>query len=202
MLTYEKKHYIYMTINLENFKIYIGYHYGYVDDNYFGSGKIIMKVDKKKLTKVVLEIVDENSWSEREVYWISHFNSTDRIVGYNLMDGGQRGPRLAGEKNGMYGKTHTDKVKEENRNRNLELYKREPERLLAISKRHKGKEVSDEFREKRRIVMLGSIPKNRKRCKHNGIEYECLTHLAKFLGISKQQITYRAQDPKWGIEIL
>ena len=37
MLTYEKKHYIYMTINLENFKIYIGYHYGYVDDNYFGS---------------------------------------------------------------------------------------------------------------------------------------------------------------------
>ena len=116
-----------------------------------------MKVDKKKLTKVVLEIVDENSWSEREVYWISHFNSTDRIVGYNLMDGGQGVLRL--EKNGMYGKTHTDKVKEENRNRNLELYKREPERLLAISKDIKGKEVSDEFREKRRIVMLGSIPK-------------------------------------------
>lgn len=202
MLMYEKKHYIYLTINLENGKVYVGYHFGYVDDRYFGSGKIILKVDKKKLTKVILEIVNEENWAEREVYWIKHFDSTNKKIGYNIDEGGCKGTPCSGSKNGMFGRTHTDEVKAEQSRRTKELYKNEPERLLRISIQHKGKKVSDEFREKRRKIMMGNKPKNRKRCMYDGVEYECLTHLAEFLGMSKSGISDRAKDPKWGITIL
>ena len=143
-LCYNKRHYIYMTINLENFKIYIGYHYGYADDKYVGSGVIVRKLLKKKtpLSKVIIEYINENDWDDREKFWISYFNSTDLSIGYNLMEGGQRGPRLSGEANGMYGKTHTPEVREMLSRTNKQRYIDEPERLEAISRRHKGKKLS------------------------------------------------------------
>ena len=193
-----------MTINLDNFKIYIGYHYGYIDDNYYGSGKIIMRVVKKKtpVSKVILEIVDENTWSERERFWISYFNSTNYEIGYNLMDGGECGPRMVGDKNYMYGKTHTDEVKERLSIMSKQRYIDEPERLAEVSRHHKGKTMSDEFKEYKRLAMMGNEPTNRKRCKYNGIEYPSLTHLAKFLGISKQAVKHRVKTNNYGIELL
>lgn len=193
-----------MTINLDNFKIYIGYHYGYIDDNYYGSGKIIMRVVKKKtpVSKVILEIVDENTWSERERYWIAHFNSTNFEIGYNLMDGGECGPRMGGEANPMFGRTHTDEVKEQLSKLMKQRYIDEPERLEAISRQHKGKITSDELREKRRNIMMGNEPGNRKRCRYNGVEYPSLSHLAKFLGMSASGLNDRSKNPKWGIELL
>ena len=203
-LTYNKKHYIYMTTDLETFKIYVGYHYGYIDDNYYGSGKMILDVIKNKVpvAKVVLEIVDENTWPDRERFWILYFNSTDLSIGYNLMEGGSCGPRMVGENNPMFGKTHTEEARKNLSEKSKQKYIDEPERRIAISNRHKGKVVSDEFRESKRIAMLGNIPKNSKPCKYDGVIYPSLAHLAKFLGITQSAVKGRINAKIYGIELL
>lgn len=126
---------IYKTTNLINGKIYIGQDTKN-NQNYLGSGKIlkysINKYGKDNFIKEILEYcknIDE--LNEREKYWITELNSTNREIGYNVTFGGQSGWMLGlkhtedtklnysikrkgvliGEKNGMYGKKHTDESK-------------------------------------------------------------------------------------------
>lgn len=42
----EKQYFIYLTTNLLNGMKYIGYHYGYENDSYLGSGTYILKAIK------------------------------------------------------------------------------------------------------------------------------------------------------------
>jgi hypothetical protein len=117
---------IYKTTNKLNGKIYIGQ-----DKNnnpyYFGSGKklqsAIHKYGKENFTKEVLEeCTDENHMNEREIYWISFYNSKDRKLGYNISEGGKEGDRKIGQdiaKGGIYnywlgkyGKEEADKRKQ------------------------------------------------------------------------------------------
>lgn len=39
----------------------------------------------------ILEITDENHWEEKEKYWIKYYNTFEG-VGYNMTEGGDRGP--------------------------------------------------------------------------------------------------------------
>lgn len=117
---------IYKTTNLINGKIYIGQ-----DKNnnprYYGSGKIlnlsIKKYGKENFKKEILEeCKSEDHLNEREIYWISNYNSTDRKIGYNISDGSKEGDRKIGQeifKNGIYdywvdkyGKEEADKRRE------------------------------------------------------------------------------------------
>lgn len=41
---------------------------------------------------------------EQEIYWISHYNSTDRAMGYNITPGGDRGPIMIGKNHPNFGK--------------------------------------------------------------------------------------------------
>jgi len=83
---------VYKTINLINGKIYIGQDTKN-DPNYMGSGKIIKEAIKKygksNFSREILEECESiESLNQREIYWISFYNSTDRKIGYNILKGG------------------------------------------------------------------------------------------------------------------
>jgi len=90
---------IYKITNLTNNKIYIGKDTT-SDPNYFGSGLIINRAfEKYGRENFIKEIIDETdnyeSLSEKEIYWISFYNSTDRKIGYNISKGGDGGDTLS-----------------------------------------------------------------------------------------------------------
>lgn len=130
-----KKHYIYMTTNNITGMKYIGKHYGELDDSYLGSGTIlkraIEKYGKQNFTKSILFISnDDQENNEKEKYFIALYNATTNPMFYNIHEGGTGGNTTAGyteeqkeqlklklkilnsgEKNGMYGKHHTEETK-------------------------------------------------------------------------------------------
>lgn len=86
---------IYKITNLINNKIYIGKDTT-SDPNYFGSGLLINRAfEKYGKQNFIKEIIDETDdyeeLSEKEIYWIEKYNSTDRKLGYNISKGGDGG---------------------------------------------------------------------------------------------------------------
>lgn len=84
---------IYKTTNLINGKIYIGQNRTCVP-SYLGSGKLIteaiLKYGRENFEKTILEECQTiEQINERERYWISYYNSTDRKIGYNISPGGE-----------------------------------------------------------------------------------------------------------------
>jgi hypothetical protein len=86
---------VYITHNIINGKIYIGYHKisnNKFDDGYLGSGKLfkraIKKYGKEKFIRRTLEICTEENVGEREEYWIDKLKSRDPLIGYNISKGG------------------------------------------------------------------------------------------------------------------
>lgn len=53
---------------------------------------------------ILEELESEKEMFEREIHWISKYGSTNREVGYNTTNGGDRGPCLTGENHPLYGK--------------------------------------------------------------------------------------------------
>jgi group I intron endonuclease len=131
--------FIYKTTNKINGKIYIG---KLVRESkvYLGSGKILKlsveKYGRDNFTREIIEYCDcKTQLIEREKFWIKHYNSMDRNIGYNLTKGGDGGSTnnfflnkkltpehklkisqnhhdVSGEKNPMFGKNHTELSKE------------------------------------------------------------------------------------------
>jgi 6-pyruvoyl-tetrahydropterin synthase len=94
---------IYKITNTINGKIYIGKD---TTDNplYLGSGKLIKlsikKYGKKNFKKEIIEECDDYYLlSEREMYWIDFYNSTDLNIGYNISKGGDGGDTLSNNPN-------------------------------------------------------------------------------------------------------
>lgn len=89
----EKRYFIYQTTNLVNNKKYIGYHYGYENDSYLGSGsnmlKAIEKYGRKNFKREILEFCENKEKAfEREIYWISYYNAVQDDNYYNISEGG------------------------------------------------------------------------------------------------------------------
>lgn len=84
---------IYKVTNLLNGKIYIGQSIK-DDPNYFGSGVLIKNaIEKYGKQNFIKELIDTansvDELNEKEIYWISEYNSTDKKIGYNLCSGGK-----------------------------------------------------------------------------------------------------------------
>lgn len=97
----DKCYYIYLTTNLINNKKYIGMHHGYIDDDYLGSGNIILeainKYGKENFKKEILHIsktYEENC--EQEKYFITKYNAVADKNFYNIHEGGAGGNTTAG----------------------------------------------------------------------------------------------------------
>lgn len=92
---------IYKTTNTVNNKIYIGQDFNN-NPNYLGSGlalnNAMQKYGKEHFIKEIIEhCTTKDELNEREKYWIAHYNSTDKTIGYNISTGGQGGKMFADE---------------------------------------------------------------------------------------------------------
>lgn len=87
---------IYKTTNLINGKIYIGKRIldkeKFLRSGYYGSGTLlkasISKYGLENFNREILEEVDNDNLSLREVFWIKELCSNDLEIGYNLTIGG------------------------------------------------------------------------------------------------------------------
>jgi len=122
---------IYKTTNLINGKIYIGKD-SKNNIKYLGGGKLLKlafkKYGKANFNKEIIEQCDNSDeLNEREKYWINHFNSRTKGIGYNILIGGDISPMennthsieakqkmslnhidVSGQNNPMFGKTFKD----------------------------------------------------------------------------------------------
>ena len=74
-----------------------------------------------------------------EEFFINEFDSIKN--GYNIASGGRRGPILFGEANGMFGKKHTDEIKQQNSLLDKKTFKGKSYEQLY------GKEKSDQLKQ-------------------------------------------------------
>ena len=86
---------IYITTNLINGKIYIGKD-KHNNKKYYGSGLLLKEAIKKygieNFKKEILEYcVSETELNDKEKFWINHYQSFQRDIGYNLTLGGDGG---------------------------------------------------------------------------------------------------------------
>lgn len=152
--------FIYKTTNLVNNKIYVG-KAKQNNPNYFGSGlkiaSAIKKYGKHNFTKAILEECDDDIVSEREIYWISYFRSTDDSIGYNVSQGGEGGRH--------YWATLTEEQRIEHNKK--------------ISRAKKGKSRGPHSEETKRKMSL-NFPRDpewlAKRAKNKRKEFTCVNH--------------------------
>lgn len=145
----ENTMYVYKTTNLITGKIYVGKRvYRKKDDAwYLGSGiylkRSIKKHGRENFTKEILEWCENRELlSEREIYWINYFNSTNPEIGYNLSLGGE---------GGNVGKEAYIKISSK-----LKGIKKSKEFCDNISAALKDKPKSKEHKEKIRQTLIGT----------------------------------------------
>lgn len=201
---------IYKTTNSINGKIYIGKS-KYNDPSYLGSGVILKQAIEKygieSFTREVLEECSDDSIDEREIYWIDHYKSFRREIGYNIAKGGTGGDTTT---------SHPNKVSiiEKRRQGQLSWYESlsESERehhneKISLSKKGKSNgrlgthqtqetiekirssqpEKTDEWKHSHAEAMAKrkgtSLTKKYKRVVVDGIEYESVKHAVAALGL-------------------
>ena len=68
----------------------------------------MQKYGVENFTFTILEECSQEELNEKEKFWISYYNSTDKTKGYNLTKGGQLNFALKGEKHGQAKLTQED----------------------------------------------------------------------------------------------
>ena len=131
--------FIYKIKNLINNKIYIGKS-KYNDPKYLGSGLQITEAVKKYgrdnfIKEIIEECVDEIV-NDREIFWITHYNSTNNKIGYNISRGGEGGTH--------YWRTLTDEQRKEH---NKKISNGRKGKLLGPRSEETRKKQSKSFRE-------------------------------------------------------
>jgi len=143
----------------------------------------INKYGKENFTIDTIEVCDSaEKMKEREKFWISFYNTTDRSIGYNRTIGGD----------GTFGRLHSDETKEKIRRK--ALGRRASEEIRArMSESHKLNPISKENIE--RVILM-----NKNRVKPV-IQYDInMNKLAEFDSIkSAYEITGVNRATIWGI---
>lgn len=128
-----------------------------------------------------------------------------------------------GDKNGMFGKTHTIEARNriaKARNDYMSINGHGPTKGKPLSKEHKeklsekaklrtgdknpffGKTHSEETKNLLRLKMIGKKPTNRKKILADGIIYESAADCARANNISNALITYRIKSKKYNYEYI
>lgn len=68
----------------------------------------IQKYGVENFEAKIIEKCEQSQLDEKERYWISQFNSTDKNIGYNITDGGQHNVALKGEQHSQAKLTQAD----------------------------------------------------------------------------------------------
>jgi len=141
---------IYKTTNLVNGKIYIGQD-KYNNPKYLGSGKILhlafQKYGIENFKKEIIETCESSELlNEREMHWISFYDSTNRSIGYNIALGGHGGDTLS---------KHPDKKEIGKRigESNKKLW--EDEEYKTLMSEIRKEQITEETREKLRMNSKG-----------------------------------------------
>lgn len=121
--------------------------------------KAMRKYGFDNFSFIVVEdgILDVDTLNEREKYYIDLFNSNDRLIGYNITNGGDGGPIMFGKNNSQFGKKRkdlTDRNKANSGKTFEELYgtSKAQELKSVISKTSSGRIVSEETKKKNSVV--------------------------------------------------
>jgi group I intron endonuclease len=173
---------IYKTINLINGKIYVGQD-SKNNPKYLGSGialnNAIKKYGKENFKKEILEeCTNKADMDEKEIYWISKLNARDKNIGYNITKGGdgclgcsrkgivftkehkenisKNHHDVSGENNPMFGKKHTEEVKEKAKLRNLGK-KILSEVRLKMSEKRKGEKNSNAKLTEQQVLIIRDL---------------------------------------------
>lgn len=216
---------VYKTTNTINNKIYIGQHYTEnINDNYIGSGLILLKSIKKygkdNFIKEIIEECDSfDDMNEKETFWINHFNSFVPN-GYNIREGGRNSPMsestkkiLSDARKGKYkmgednpnykAKSFTKETIDKIRNSVIERYKNDPTYKEKISSTSKNRKRSDESLKKQSDLSIGINNPNYlfidDECKNNIInmhtkENYSRNKIGKLLNIAPQTINRILMD--------
>ena len=191
---------IYKTTNLINGKFYVGKDERNKND-YLGSGlnlhRAIKKYGKENFIKETIEICStREELIEREKYWIKETKAQE--LGYNIADGGWGGNTMCEENkerviNGFKGRKHTTEsnekrrtTREKRKQENPDVYKISEEQKQILSKTHKGKVHSEEWREKQSEFM--------KKLYHS----ENTSQFEKFIENQKSENKRGEKNPNWG----
>lgn len=184
---------IYKITNIINNKIYIGQTTKSIDTDYLGSGNIIIKAVKKygkeSFVREILEILDDlNKLSEREIYWIEYYNSTDRNIGYNISKGGN---------GGNLGDIVNEKISNANRESGRMIGNKLRKGITPVNK---GIPMSEEQKDKlrkpkseehKRKISMAKLGKSTKKiiCLNNNIIYNSIKEAALLLNLTASNIT-------------
>lgn len=158
---------IYKFFNNINSKVYIGQtlkesrrfweHKNCKGESYFHNA--IKKYGFENFSYEVLERVDESLLDERETYWISYYDSTNKSKGYNLESGGNFGKHHSEETKQKLSKFHKGmKLSEETKIKMSETHKglfHSEDTRRKISESLTGRIVSDETKQKLSEVRKG-----------------------------------------------
>jgi group I intron endonuclease len=180
---------IYKTTNLINNKIYVGKH-NENSKHYLGSGwilhKAIEKYGRENFIRETIEVVNEQNWREREIFWIKELNARDQNIGYNICAGGEGGPITYGADNPSFGKgsdRFSDKGLKSLKTKAIERMKLQKYRDAASTGR-RGKKDSDETKQKKSDARLGNKNPAAKEVIVEGVKYTTLRHASKETGLS------------------
>ena len=148
--------YVYLIINKINNKKYIGMHKSKIfDESYYGSGTGIKRaIEKYGKENFIIEILH---WCETpellsimEIFEIHNRNAVKCAEYYNMI--GTPTPILFGERNGFYGRKHSEEVKE-----NLSLKRKD----IPITNEHRQKIIDFSNSEEGRALYI-KLSKKRK----------------------------------------
>jgi len=140
--------------------------------------------------------------------------SATQNEGISKLTSGERRKRFgrSGNKNGMYGKTHTPEVKKllsdlnkgrVPHNRGVRMSAEQKKKLLEFVKNRDyhggknpfyGKKHSDETKEKLRLANLGKVPVNIRKISIDGTTYDSLASASRDLNIPIPTVHYRIKS--------
>ena len=110
------KHFVYKTYSDVSGKYYIGRHStDNINDGYQGSGTWVrrsLKKGNKLITEILEYAKDQKSLFKLEEKYIKEYYSDSKNTNFKLSSMGMTREDMLGEKNPMYGKTHTQEVRD------------------------------------------------------------------------------------------